>query len=129
VKTVVYTFESPATLAVAGRLAESGRISAVILQRPMTFGGKLALLRRRLRLARASSTNCSSRYYRLFLRAATTNPRNARPQRHGHARVAGAESRGLDVDSINAWRRRRCSRVSRRIWSSWRRASSSRPTC
>ena len=47
-KTVVYTFESPATLAVAKRLADSGRVSAVIFQRPMTWGGKLALVRRRI---------------------------------------------------------------------------------
>jgi len=48
VKTIVYTFESPATLAVASRLVESGSISAVILQRPMTFAGKLALVFKRL---------------------------------------------------------------------------------
>ena len=42
---MVYTFESPATLAVASRLVDSGK---VILQRPMTWRGRGVLVRRRL---------------------------------------------------------------------------------
>jgi len=73
VKTLVYTFESPATLAVANRLVESGKVSGVILQRPMTLGGKLALIRRRLArfgIARVADELLFQAYYRLFLRRA-----------------------------------------------------------
>ncbi len=47
-KTIVYTFESAGTLAMAKRLVDSGKVSAVVFQRPMSLGAKLALLRRRL---------------------------------------------------------------------------------
>lgn len=105
-KTVVYTFESPATLAVAGRLAESGRISAVILQRPMTLLGKLALLRRRLArfgLARVVNELLFQVYYRLFLQSGDDRLRetlgfNGAVTRESLARTVEV----FDVDSINA---------------------------
>lgn len=105
-KTVVYTFESPATLAVAARLAESGRISAVILQRPMTFGAKLALLRRRLArfgLARVVNELLFQVYYRLFLRSGDDQLRatlglNGTVTRESLAKTIEV----FDVDSINA---------------------------
>src|SRR5207237_2540473 len=39
-RTFVYTFESASTLAVARRLAATGKIPGVILQRPMGFSAK-----------------------------------------------------------------------------------------
>jgi len=73
VKTVVYTFDSPATLAVASRLVDSGKISAVILQTPMDAGARLAFLRRRLArrgLVRVVDELLFQLYYRMFLRGA-----------------------------------------------------------
>jgi folate-dependent phosphoribosylglycinamide formyltransferase PurN len=70
VKTVVYTFESPATLALASRLVDSGKVSAVILQRPMDVRARLALIRRRLSrhgLLRVANELAFQMYYRLFL--------------------------------------------------------------
>jgi methionyl-tRNA formyltransferase len=106
VKTVVYTFESPATLAVAARLAASGRISAVILQRPMTLGGKLALLRRRLARfgpARLLNELLFQIYYRLFLQHGDNRLR----EQLGFSGAVTRESLArtvpvFDVDSINA---------------------------
>jgi folate-dependent phosphoribosylglycinamide formyltransferase PurN len=72
VKTVVYTFDSPATLALANRLVDSGRISAVVLQRPMTRGAKLAFVGRRLSrhgVVRLVDELLFQVYYRLFLRS------------------------------------------------------------
>ena len=104
-KTIVYTFESPATLAVAGRLVDSGKISAVILQRPMTFGGKLALLRRRLArfgLARVVNELLFQLYYRLFLQSGD----DALRRKLGFIGTVTRESLAarvnvVDVDSIN----------------------------
>jgi hypothetical protein len=70
VKTVVYTFESPATLALASRLVDSGKVSAVILQRPMDLRARL--IRRRLSrygLPRVANELAFQMYYRLFLRS------------------------------------------------------------
>ena len=105
-KTVVYTFESPATLAVAARLAESGRISAVILQRPMTLGAKLALLRRRLArfgLARVANELLFQVYYRLFLRSGDNQLRTTLGLNGTVTRASLAKTTEVfDVDSINA---------------------------
>jgi len=106
VKTVVYTFESPATLAVARRLVESGRISAVILQRPMTFNARLALVGRRLSrhgVARVVDELLFQIYYRLFLQRGDNRMRqilelNAPRQRDAIAQHAEV----FDVDSINS---------------------------
>jgi methionyl-tRNA formyltransferase len=106
VKTVVYTFESAATLAVASRLADSGKISAVVLQRPMTSGGKLALLRRRVArfgLARVVNEVLFQIYYRLFLQSGDDRLRR-------ELGFDGAVTRDLlsrrvevfDVESINS---------------------------
>jgi methionyl-tRNA formyltransferase len=106
VKTIVYTFESPATLAVASRLVASGKISAVILQRPMTFGGKLALLRRRLSrhgLARVVNELLFQVYYRLFLQSADNRLRTLLQLNAPGAREALAgKVEVFDVDSINS---------------------------
>ena len=104
--TVVYTFESPATLAVAARLVESGRISAVILQRPMTFGARLALLRRRLSRhgpVRVIDELLFQAYYRLFLRSADQRLRTLLDLGASASRAALAEKVDVfDVDSINS---------------------------
>lgn len=105
-KTVVYTFESPATLAAAARLVASGKISAVILQRPMTFGGKLALLRRRVTkhgLFRVVNELLFQLYYRLFLQRGDNRIReqldlNASGSREGLARRVEVH----DVSSLNS---------------------------
>ncbi len=104
-KTVVYTFESPATLALAAKLADSGKISAVILQRPMTFRGKLALVRRRLArqgLGRVVDELLFQVYYRLFLRTGDERVR----RELGLSPVTRQSLAGrvdvFDVDSINS---------------------------
>jgi methionyl-tRNA formyltransferase len=71
VKTVVYTFESPVTLAVAERLVSTGKISALILQAPMTWRDKIAFLRRRVGrhgFARVADELLFQVVYALFLR-------------------------------------------------------------
>jgi methionyl-tRNA formyltransferase len=91
---------------VAGRLAESGRIAAVILQRPMTFGGKLALLRRRLArfgVVRVVDELLFQIYYRLFLQDGDNRLR----ERLGFTGAVTRESLAknvevFDVDSINS---------------------------
>jgi hypothetical protein len=72
VKTVVYTFDSPATLALASRLVDSGKVCAVILQRPMDTRSRLAFVRRRLArlgLSRVINELLFQTYYRLLLRS------------------------------------------------------------
>jgi folate-dependent phosphoribosylglycinamide formyltransferase PurN len=106
VKTVVYTFESPATLAVAGRLVASGRISAVILQRPMTFAGRLALVRRRLAkhgVLRVADELLFQIYYRLFLLSGDNRLRETLPLNKAITRDALAQAVDVfDVDSLNS---------------------------
>jgi len=106
VKTVVYTFESPATLAVASRLAESGKVSAVILQRPMHLRAQLALVRRRLSrhgLARVINELLFQIYYRLFLQRGDNRMRQLLELNTSRARETLATSVEIfDVDSINS---------------------------
>jgi methionyl-tRNA formyltransferase len=105
VKTVVYTFESPATLALAGRLVESGKISAVILQRPMRVGARLALVSRRLARhgpVRVLDELLFQLYYRAFLRRADDRARQELALDARHTRDALARQVEVhDVDSIN----------------------------
>jgi hypothetical protein len=106
VKTVVYTFESPATVALASRLAATGRISAIILQRPMTTAAKVALLRRRLSkfgVARVADELLFQIYYRLFLRSKDNRLRQCLGIRGSETRAAlppGVDV--FDVASINS---------------------------
>ena len=105
-KTVVYTFESSATLAVAKRLVDSGKVSAVILQRPMNTSAKLALLRRRLSrhgLFRVVNELAFQIYYRIFLRGRDERLRRLLDLDAGHARgtLAGRVD-VFDVDSLNS---------------------------
>lgn len=72
-KVVLYTFDSPVTLAIASRLIASGKLSAVILQTPMTWRDKVAFLRRRLSrygLFRAADEILFKIFYTLFLKRA-----------------------------------------------------------
>ena len=72
-KVVLYTFESPVTLAIADRLIATGKLSAVILQTPMTWRGKAAFLRRRLGrygLFRVVDEILFKIFYTLFLKRA-----------------------------------------------------------
>jgi folate-dependent phosphoribosylglycinamide formyltransferase PurN len=106
VKTVVYTFESPATLAVASRLVAGGKVSAVILQRPMTFAGKLSLVRRRLAkhgVVRVANELLFQIYYRLFLRSGDNRLRQILPLNNTMTRDAlAATVEVFDVDSLNS---------------------------
>ena len=105
-KTVVYTFESSATLALASRLVDSGKISAVILQRPMSVGGKLALIQRRLTrhgLGRVLDELAFQVYYRLFLRADDKRLRRLLEPGAPATRAAlAARVEVVDVDSLNS---------------------------
>lgn len=105
-KTVVYTFDSPATLAAASRLVASGKIAAVILQRPMTFGGKVALLRRRLSkhgVVRVVDELLFQIYYRLFLQSGDDRLRRILDVHATGGRDALAtQVEVYDVDSINS---------------------------
>jgi folate-dependent phosphoribosylglycinamide formyltransferase PurN len=106
VTTVVYTFESAGTLALANRLVDSGKVSAVIFQRPMTFRGKLALLRRRVSrhgLLRVLDELLFQVYYRLFLRTGDERllrlfESSAPATRSGLAEKVEV----VDVDSLNS---------------------------
>jgi len=106
VKTIVYTFESPATLAAAQRLVDSGKVAAVILQRPMTFGAKLALLRRRL--ARFGTVRVLDEvlfqiYYRLFLSRGDDRLRKLLDRNTSSTRgTLAAKVEVFDVDSLNS---------------------------
>jgi folate-dependent phosphoribosylglycinamide formyltransferase PurN len=106
VKTVVYTFESPAMLAVARRLVESGKISAVILQRPRNFGAKLALVRRRLPrhgIARVVDELLFQIYYRLFLQSGDNRLRHLLDPGVSTTRETLAKKvEVFEVDSINS---------------------------
>jgi methionyl-tRNA formyltransferase len=106
VKTVVYTFESPATLALASRLAASGKVSAVILQRPMTFAGRLALVRRRLAkhgVLRVANELLFQIYYRLFLQNADNRLRERLGLNTTVTRnTLASEVEVFDVDSLNS---------------------------
>ena len=103
-KTVVYTFDSPATLAAAARLVDSGKVSAVILQRPTTFRGKLALVRRRISrhgVLRVANELLFQIYYRVFL-ASGDNALRARLQLATTTRDMLAKAVDIfDVDSLN----------------------------
>ncbi|HUK32954.1 MAG TPA: formyltransferase family protein [Vicinamibacterales bacterium] len=104
--TVVYTFESPATLAVAKRLVDSGKVSAVILQRPMTTRAKLKFLRRRLSrhgLVRVVDELLFQLYYRLFLQSADERLRRLLELSGSASRTALAQKAEVfDVDSMNS---------------------------
>jgi folate-dependent phosphoribosylglycinamide formyltransferase PurN len=106
VKTVVYTFESPATLALAKRLVDSGKVSAVVLQRPMTLGGKLALLRRRVGrhgIGRVLDELSFQLYYRMFLRTGDQRLRQALEPNASATRAELAKHVDVvDVDSLNS---------------------------
>lgn len=72
-KVVLYTFESPVTLAIADRLIASGKLSAVILQTPMTWRDKAHFLGRRLGrygLLRVADEILFKIFYTLFLKRA-----------------------------------------------------------
>jgi folate-dependent phosphoribosylglycinamide formyltransferase PurN len=107
VTTVVYTFDSPATLTLAMRLVESGKVSAVIVQRPMTLRGKLALLRRRLArhgLPRVLNELSFQIYYRLFLQRGDQRLRHLL-ELDGLAAIRAAlvgKADVVDVDSLNS---------------------------
>ena len=104
VTTVVYTFDSPATLALANRLVDSGKVSAVILQRPMGTRGRLALVKRRLSrlgLPRVVDELLFQVYYRLFLQSGDDRERR-RLQLDAVSRDALAGSVDVfEVDSLN----------------------------
>jgi folate-dependent phosphoribosylglycinamide formyltransferase PurN len=106
VKTVVYTFESPATLAVAKRLVDSGKVSAVILQRPMNTRAKLALLRRRVSrhgVFRVFDELLFQVYYRLFLRPADERLRRVLELSTSATRRSLAEQvEVFEVDTLNS---------------------------
>ena len=105
-KTVVYTFDSPATLAVAGRLVASGKVSAVILQRPTAFSGKLALVRRRLArhgVLRVANELLFQAFYKFFLKSADDRWRAHRRFDAAGTREALAKRvEVFDVDSLNS---------------------------
>ena len=103
-KTFVYTFESPATLAVAHRLVGTGKIAGVILQRPLTHADKLRLVRRRL--ARYGAPRVFNEllfhvYYSLFLKRSDDRLRRtlALPEATRDTLAEAVEL--FDVDSLN----------------------------
>jgi folate-dependent phosphoribosylglycinamide formyltransferase PurN len=105
VKTVVYTFESPATLAAAGRLVASGKISAVILQRPATLGSRLALVARRLRrhgIVRVADELLFQIYYRLFVRGKDNRFRDMLDLNKTSREMLAKRVDVFDVDSLNS---------------------------
>jgi methionyl-tRNA formyltransferase len=104
-KTVVYTFDSPATLALAGRLVDSGKVSAVILQRPMDTRSRLALVRRRLArfgLSRVIDELLFQTYYRLLLRRGDERERHRLQLDATTREILVARVNVFDVDSINS---------------------------
>lgn len=77
---VLYTFESPVTLAIADRLIATGKLSAVILQTPMTRRDQAAFLRRRLSrygVLRVADEVLFKIFYTLFLKRADDRVRRS----------------------------------------------------
>ena len=103
--TIVYTFDSPATLAAADRLVESGKIAAVILQRPMDTGGRMALVRRRISrhgLARVVNELLFQIYYRLFLQRGDNQLRRRLQLNTVTRETLAGKVDVFDVDSLNS---------------------------
>ena len=103
-RTFVYTFESPVTLAVASRLAASGKISGVILQRPMDFAATLTLLRRRLKrygVIRVGDEVLFQLFYRLFLKGGDERLRRGLGLRETTKETLAASVDIFEVDSLN----------------------------
>jgi Formyl transferase len=105
-RVVLYTFESPVTLAIADRLIATGKLSAVILQRPMTWSDKVALLRRRLArygLLRVIDEIAFKIFYTLFLKRADDRVRCTLVFDRGINKERLARQIDLhDVDSLNS---------------------------
>ena len=93
-------------VAIAGRLAASGKISAVILQRPMTTGGRLARTLRRISrhgLARVADELLFRIYHRLYLRSGDDRLRRLLDLHAPATRAALASQVDVvSVDSINS---------------------------
>jgi folate-dependent phosphoribosylglycinamide formyltransferase PurN len=105
VNTIVYTFESPATLALASRLAGTGKISAVVFQRPMTTAAKIALVGRRLSRhgpVRVVNELLFQIYYRLFLQSADNRVRASLDLASNTRDALARRVDVFDVDSINS---------------------------
>ena len=105
-RTFVYTFESASTLAVARRLAATGKISGVILQRPMGFSAKLALLGRRLKrygVIRVGDEVLFQLFYRLFLKGADERLRRGLGLRETTKEMLAAAVDVFEVDSLNTF--------------------------
>jgi methionyl-tRNA formyltransferase len=105
VNTVVYTFDSPATLALASRLVDSGKVSAVILQRPMDTRSRVAFVRRRLArlgLSRVVNELLFQTYYRLLLRSGDDRERRRLHLDTTTRETLEARVQVFDVDSINS---------------------------
>lgn len=103
-RTFVYTFESPVTLAVARRLAGSGKISGVILQRPMTRTSKVAFLRRRLvRYGpfRVANELLFQLVYAAFLRRADDRLRRGLPLDGATKAALRSAVNVFEVDTLN----------------------------
>ncbi len=100
-----YTFQSPVTRYVARLLMASGRLSAVILQSPMTASGKVRLLARRAHrygLAKAIDELCFSVYHRLFVQGADERLRRAVFPRGFSAPLAAGGVPVYEVASLNS---------------------------
>ncbi len=109
-KTLLYTFESPVTLAVAGKLVESGKIAAVVLQRPMDGREKMRFLRRRLArygVVRVADEILFKLYYTVFLQSADERVRATLPFDRRVTKEALAQRvEVFEVDSLNTERGR-----------------------
>jgi folate-dependent phosphoribosylglycinamide formyltransferase PurN len=104
IRTFVYTFESAVTLAVAHRLAASGKIAGVILQRPMTAAGTLSLLRKRVRrygVVRVGDEMLFQLVYRLFLKGGDDRLRRGLELRQTTKAELAAAVEVFEVDSLN----------------------------
>jgi len=104
-KVVLYTFESPVTLAIADRLIATGKLSAVILQTRMTWRDKAALLRRRLArygLPRVVDEILFKIFYTLFLKRADDRLRRTLAFDRGVTKARLARQIDVhEIDSVN----------------------------
>jgi folate-dependent phosphoribosylglycinamide formyltransferase PurN len=104
-RTIVYTFDSPATLAVTSRLVETGSITSVILQRPMDSRARLRLLRHRLRRygpIRVADELLFQVLYRVFLKRSDDRLRRSFvPDVDRQKERLAAKAELVEVDSLN----------------------------
>ena len=105
-KIFIYTFENPAAIYVAKALAKSGKITALIVQNPLSLSGKLRLLSARIRqygIWKVADEIMFKIYYAIFLASADARLRKeCFPKDFFDMRMDDQNIRVYRIDSINS---------------------------